>query len=230
MTDPSEVASGNAGAGDGSEPSMPTVVTLRSQVPGAVSAKVSEIGGRPAVEVEFDGTDKRGALSQDDGETIAAAARLAWQQRLPLVASIASSGADVEEGVSALVGWGTAARELVRCSGVVPIILVVTGPAVSGPALLLGLADFVILTADAYAFVSGPRMVTEFTGVPITPTELGGAGPHARSSGVAALDRRRPRRRPRPRRGAALAPPAERGRGAASDPHRRPAPTASRPS
>jgi acetyl-CoA carboxylase carboxyltransferase component len=30
-------------------------------------------------------------------------------------------------------------------------------------------------------------MVTEFTGVPITPFELGGAGPHARSSGVAAL-------------------------------------------
>ena len=166
---------------------MPTIVTLRSQVPGAVSAKVSEIGGRSAVEVEFDATDKRGALSQDDGETIAAAARLAWQQRLPLVASIASSGADVEEGVSALVGWGMAARELVRCSGVIPIILIVTGPAVSGPALLLGLADFVILTADAYAFVSGPRMVTEFTGVPITPTELGGAGTHARSSGVAAL-------------------------------------------
>ena len=166
---------------------MPTVVTLRSQVPGAVSASVSEIGGRPVIAVEFDATDKRGALSQDDGETIAAAARLAWQQRLPLVASIASSGADVEEGVSALVGWGTAARELVRCSGIVPIVLVVTGPAVSGPALLLGLADVVILTPEAYAFVSGPRMVTEFTGVPITPFELGGAGPHSRSSGVAAL-------------------------------------------
>ncbi|HVN52262.1 MAG TPA: carboxyl transferase domain-containing protein [Acidimicrobiales bacterium] len=166
---------------------MPTVVTLRSQVPGAVSASVAGIGARSVVAVEFDATDKRGALSQDDGETIAAAARLAWQQQLPLVASIASSGADVEEGVSALVGWGTAARELVRCSGIVPIVLVVTGPAVSGPALLLGLADVVILTPEAYAFVSGPRMVTEFTGVPITPVQLGGAGPHSRSSGVAAL-------------------------------------------
>jgi acetyl-CoA carboxylase carboxyltransferase component len=166
---------------------MPTVVTLRSQVPGAVSAEVTEIGGRPVVEVQFDATDKRGALSQDDGETIAAAARLAWQQRVPLVATIASSGADIEEGISALVGWGTAARELVRCSGIVPIVLVVTGPAVSGPALLLGLADVVILTPEAYAFVSGPRMVTEFTGVPITPGQLGGAGPLTRSSGVAAL-------------------------------------------
>jgi acetyl-CoA carboxylase carboxyltransferase component len=70
---------------------------------------------------------------------------------------------------------------------VVPIVVIVTGPAVSGPALLLGLADVVIMTPDAYAFVSGPRMVTEFTGVPITPSELGGTGPHSRSSGVVSL-------------------------------------------
>src|SRR4029078_4010564 len=66
-------------------------------------------------------------------------------------------------------------------------ILVVNGQAVSGPALLLGLADIVIMTPDAYAFVSGPRMVTEFTGVPISTNALGGAGTHSRSSGVASL-------------------------------------------
>jgi len=66
-------------------------------------------------------------------------------------------------------------------------VVVVTGPAVSGPALLLGLADVVVMTPDAYAFLSGPRMVTEFTGVMMSPAELGGAGPHARSTGVASL-------------------------------------------
>ena len=53
--------------------------------------------------------------------------------------------------------------------------MVVTGPAVSGPALLLGLADIVIMTSDAYAFVSGPHMVRQFTGVPISNVHLGGA-------------------------------------------------------
>jgi acetyl-CoA carboxylase carboxyltransferase component len=63
----------------------------------------------------------------------------------------------------------------------------VTGPAVSGPALLLGLADFVVMTTSAYAFVSGPAMVAEFTGVAIDNIELGGAAAHARHSGATSL-------------------------------------------
>ena len=159
-------------------------VPLRARVPGAVSAAVTDIDGRPAVVTEIDPALKRGALTQADGDTLATAARTAREERVPLVAYLASSGADVGEGIAALVGWGGAARELVRCSGIVPIVLVVTGPAVSGPALLLGLADIVIMTPDAYAFVSGPRMVTEFTGVPISTAALGGPGTHSRSSGV----------------------------------------------
>src|SRR5207344_2718336 len=109
-----------------------------------------------------------GALTGPDGDTLAEAARVARQERVPLVVFMASSGADVAEGLDALVGWGGAAREMVRNSGIVPMVMVVTGPAVSGPALLLGLADVVIMTPEAYAFVSGPRMVTAFTGVPIS--------------------------------------------------------------
>ncbi|MEI7592217.1 MAG: carboxyl transferase domain-containing protein [Actinomycetes bacterium] len=160
---------------------------IRARVPGAVSAAAIGIGGRPVIVVTVDSTIKRGALTEADGDTLAEAARIAYRERLPIVAYLASSGADVGDGVAALVGWGRAARELVRCSGIVPIVLVVTGPAVSGPALLLGLADIVIMTPDAYAFVSGPRMVTSFTGVPITTADLGGPATHSRLSGVASL-------------------------------------------
>ena len=100
---------------------------------------------------------------------------------------LASSGADIVEGVSALHGWGSAARAIAACSGTVPVIFAVTGPAVSGPALLLGLADHVVMTDDAYAFVSGPVMVAEFTGVPIDNDELGGGDAHARHSGAASV-------------------------------------------
>ena len=65
--------------------------------------------------------------------------------------------------------------------------MIVDGPAVSGPALLIGLADLVVMTEPSYAFVSGPTMVAEFTGVQIDNDELGGAASHARYTGAATL-------------------------------------------
>ena len=168
------------------DPRTPRVL-LRARTPGAVSAHVTAIDGRPCVVVEIDSSHRRGAITQNDGETIAEAARLALRNGLPLVGYIASSGSDIKEGVAALHGWGQAARAFVECSGVVPIIMVVTGPAVSGPALLLGLADHVLMDAESYAFVTGPTMVTEFTGVPIDNESLGGATTHAKSSGTSTL-------------------------------------------
>ena len=75
---------------------------------------------------------------------------------MPLVLVLASSGADVHEGIDSLLGWGRAAKELVACSGIVPIFAALTGPAVSGPALLLGVADFVVMTASPTRTCPGP--------------------------------------------------------------------------
>jgi acetyl-CoA carboxylase carboxyltransferase component len=152
-----------------------------------VRAEVSDLDGRSVVLVRCDASVHRGALSSTASETLAEAARVALHERLPLVGVLASSGADIVEGMAALHGWGAAARSLCDCSGVVPVLFAVTGPAVSGPALLLGLADHVVMTEDAYAFVSGPTMVAEFTGVRVANDELGGAGAHSRRSGVASL-------------------------------------------
>lgn len=137
--------------------------------------------------IDVDSSHHRGALSAAASEVIAHAAKTARDQRLPLVLSMGSSGADIIEGVAALHGWGRAARAIADCSGVVPTITIVNGPAVSGPALLIGLSDFVIMTADSYAFVTGPTMVAEFTGVEISNDELGGTDAHARQSGVASM-------------------------------------------
>jgi acetyl-CoA carboxylase carboxyltransferase component len=90
--------------------------------------------------------------------------------------------------VDALHGWGRAARAVADCSGVVPILAVVTGPVVSGPSLLLGLSDLVVMTPEAQAFVSGPAMVASFTGVRVTREQLGGVGVHASASGLCALE------------------------------------------
>jgi acetyl-CoA carboxylase carboxyltransferase component len=160
-------------------------VPVAADVPGAVSVLYDEVDGRRAVRFRVDPTYHAGALSEAAGRKIATAAHLAGRLRVPLLGSIASSGADVHEGLAALHGWGMAARALVACSGVVPVALAVCGPAVSGPALLLGVADLVAMTSDAFAYVSGPDAVASWTGQEFTPRQLGGAAVHGRNTGVA---------------------------------------------
>ncbi len=166
---------------------MPPSVPIAARHPGSLRAGVSTFAGRPVVWVEVSGSRRRGALSAQDGLTWAAAADHALALGVPLLGVVATSGADVHEGVAALDGWGRAAQAVSRCSGRVPVLLAATGPAVSGPALLLGLADQVVMTRDAYAFVSGPRMVEDFTGELLDVDELGGSGIHAVSTGLASM-------------------------------------------
>jgi acetyl-CoA carboxylase carboxyltransferase component len=126
-------------------------------------------------------------MSESDAATLTGAARTALQARLPLLGVITTSGADVTAGVAALHGWGQAARQLVAASGVVPILFAVVGPTLSGPALLLGIADVVVMSRDAMAYLSGPAMVAQMTGMVMSPIQLGGSDVHSRSTGVAAL-------------------------------------------
>jgi acetyl-CoA carboxylase carboxyltransferase component len=106
---------------------------------------------------------------------------------VPIVGVLATSGADVSEGVASLHAWGRVARALSQASGVVPVVLAVVGPCVSGPALLLGMADVVVMTAEASAYVSGPAAVAQLTGVEVTRDKLGGASVHAARTGVASV-------------------------------------------
>jgi len=166
----------------------PTAPIFRHLVTGSVQSGIEELGGRPAMVVRSMSSLRRGALSVEDGETIRGAAAHALTLRIPVVLVLASSGADVSHGVASLHGWGRAAQALTACSGMVPVVAVVTGPALSGPALLLGIADLVIMTTDAFAFVSGPARVEEFTGVRIGIHQLGGTAMHARSSGLCTIE------------------------------------------
>src|SRR5207248_4001469 len=120
-------------------------------------------------------------------EALERAVRLGIELRVPVVGAVATSGADVGEGMESLHAAGRVARALSEASGVVPTLLAVVGPCVSGPALVLGLVDQVVMTTDAFAYVSGPDTVSAFTGVPVSRATLGGASVHELRSGVAAL-------------------------------------------
>ena len=145
-------------------------------ITGTVISGIGRMGGRNVVIARSFSSERRGALTHADGTRLAESADLAKRLRMPFVFIVASSGADVVDGVAALHGWGKAAAAIAGCSGIVPVLMAATGPVVSGPALLLGLADLVVMSAEAVAFVSGPQMVAEFTGVEVGLHELGGVG------------------------------------------------------
>jgi acetyl-CoA carboxylase carboxyltransferase component len=164
-------------------------LSLRSGTDDSATVDVRSLDGkRQIVWVEFGddspSSSKGTPLSSQASASLTHAATVARVEGIPLVVVLASTGAGIAEGVASLEGWGRVAKALADCSGVVPAILVVDGPAVAGPALLLGIADLVVMTADSYAFVNGPVMVSEFTGVQISTDELGGAAQLARNTGV----------------------------------------------
>lgn len=168
-------------------PPAPSGLRLRTGLPDTADVAVVDLDGRSVVRFEVSADNRLEPLSSHTSDTLAAACELAIRKRHPLVAWIASSGPNIREGIPAMHSWAEAARALVSCSGVVPTILVLDGPAVSGSAFLLGIADHVIMVDTSYAFVSGPRMVEEFTALPIDANELGGAPSHFTRSGVASL-------------------------------------------
>jgi acetyl-CoA carboxylase carboxyltransferase component len=144
------------------------------------------LGDRRVAWLEFDPVEPAAPLTQQMASTMEIAATTALAERIPLVLVINSAGANIGEGIAPLHGWGRVARALTRCSGVVPTFAILDGPAVSGPALLLGLMDFVIATDRAYAFVNGPVMVRQFTGIDISKEDLGSPASLAKNAGLTA--------------------------------------------
>ncbi len=159
-------------------------VDLLAGVPAPISARVRLLGGRRVSWLEFHSGHAGRPLTTAQSMTWEIAARTALAERIPLVTVVSSSGADSQEGIEASHAWGRVAAAITRCSGVVPTFAIVDGPAVSGPALMLGLMDFVVMTNDAYAFVSGPVMVRQFTGIDISKEELGSAANLERNAGA----------------------------------------------
>ena len=153
----------------------------------ATARLVDAPDGRIVSTFRIEGGKHRGAIGPPEGQVMERAIRHAIDFGIPVVGVIASSGADIAEGIPSLHAWGRVAKALADASGVVPTILCVIGPCVSGPALLLGLADLTVMTESAFAYVSGPDTVRSFTGIDIDHQVLGGAGAHDRRSGVSSV-------------------------------------------
>ncbi|WP_406145944.1 acyl-CoA carboxylase subunit beta [Streptomyces sp. NBC_01012] len=126
-----------------------------------------------------------GALGEAHAAKVHKVMDLAEAAGAPLVSLNDGAGARIQEGVTALAGYGGIFRRNVAASGVIPQISVMLGPCAGGAAYSPALTDYVFMVRDsAQMFITGPDVVQAVTGEKITHNGLGGADVHASVSGV----------------------------------------------
>ncbi len=129
-----------------------------------------------------------GALGEAHAEKIHKVMDLAESSGVPLISLCDGAGARIQEGVTALAGYGGIFSRNVRASGVIPQISVVLGPCAGGAAYSPALTDFVFMVrGTSQMFLTGPDVVQAVTGEKLTQDELGGADMHSQVSGLAAF-------------------------------------------
>src|ERR671922_858255 len=126
-----------------------------------------------------------GALGEAHATKIHKIMDMAIQAGAPLVSLNDGAGARIQEGVSALAGYGGIFQRNTKASGVIPQISVMLGPCAGGAAYSPALTDFVFMVREtSQMFITGPDVVKAVTGEEITQNGLGGADVHAETSGV----------------------------------------------
>ncbi|MFJ9181424.1 acyl-CoA carboxylase subunit beta [Streptomyces sp. NPDC102360] len=127
-----------------------------------------------------------GALGEAHATKIHKLMDLAAASGAPLVSLNDGAGARIQEGVTALAGYGGIFQRNTRSSGVIPQISVMLGPCAGGAAYSPALTDFVFMVREtSQMFITGPDVVQAVTGEEVSQNGLGGADVHAVTSGVA---------------------------------------------
>lgn len=129
-----------------------------------------------------------GSLGEAHAAKIHKVMDLALAAGVPLIGLNDGAGARIQEGISALAGFGGIFRRNVRASGVIPQISVMLGPCAGGAAYSPALTDFVFMVdTTSNMFLTGPDVVRSVTGEAVSRDDLGGAQVHARTTGIAAF-------------------------------------------
>jgi len=157
---------------------------IRSAVGDGVLSGSGRVQGRAVVAWAQDGTFKGGSLGASGGETIARTIERAEALGVPVVGFPHSGGARLQEGVAALTAYAAIFRA--QAQATVPMISVVSGPCAGGAAYSPALGDFVVMTADAVMFLTGPKIIERVTREVISASDLGGPKVHG-ANGVSHL-------------------------------------------
>ena len=157
------------------------------QVPGdGVVTGSGRIHGRTVFVFAQDFTVFGGSLSEAYARKICKVMDLAMKTGAPVIGLNDSGGARIQEGVVSLAGYADIFLRNTLASGVVPQISAVMGPCAGGAVYSPAITDFVFMVKNtSYMFVTGPDVIRAVTHESVTADELGGAGAHGATSGVA---------------------------------------------
>ncbi len=145
-----------------------------------------KVNGRTVCVYAQDFTSRGGTLGEMHAKKICRIMDLAMKIKAPMVGFIDSGGARIQEGVSALDGYGSIFYRNSCASGAIPQISAIMGPAAGGAVYSPAMTDFVFMVKKtSYMYITGPSVVKTVTGEEITDDALGGAMTHNVKSGVA---------------------------------------------
>src|SRR3954470_3081599 len=142
--------------------------------------------GRPVAVFSQDFTVFGGSLGEVYGEKICKVMDLAAKTGCPVVGINDGGGARIQEGVVALGLFAEIFRRNVHCSGVIPQISLILGPAAGGAVYSPALTDFTVMVDQtSHMFITGPDVIKTVTGEDVSMEDLGGARAHNTKSGNA---------------------------------------------
>jgi len=145
-----------------------------------------KINGRKVFVYSQDFTVFGGSMSRTQADKILKVMHLALKNGVPIIGLKDSGGARIQEGVSALGGYGDIMNLNVKMSGVVPQISAIMGPCAGGAVYSPALSDFIFMVEkSSYMFLTGPDVIKAVTHEEITKEDLGGSKTHAEKSGIA---------------------------------------------
>jgi len=148
---------------------------------------VSGIGlvdGRVCAAFAQDFTVNGGSLGSNHAKKITQIQDYALKAGIPVFGFNDSGGARIQEGDSALGGYGSIFYRNVQASGVIPQVAIIAGPCAGGAAYSPALMDFLIMIKGAAnMFICGPEVIQAVTGQKCTMDEIGSAMANASVSG-----------------------------------------------
>jgi len=157
------------------------------RIPGdGVVTGSGRIHGRPVFVFAQDFTVFGGSLSDAYARKICKVMDLAMKTGVPIIGLNDSGGARIQEGVVSLAGYADIFLRNTLASGVVPQISAILGPCAGGAVYSPAITDFVFMVRrTSNMFVTGPDVIRAVTHESVSAEELGGAGTHTATSGVA---------------------------------------------
>lgn len=145
-----------------------------------------KVEGRTVFAYAQDFTVLGGSLSQIAAQKISKVMDHAIKVGAPVVGINDSGGARIQEGIDSLAGYGEIFRRNTLASGVIPQITVIAGPSAGGAVYSPAMTDFIFMVESiGQMYITGPDVVRSVTGEDVSHEDLGGAGMHATTSGVA---------------------------------------------